>query len=84
MTITESDRELIERALDMMAVRSSCGGKLTVQEIRLYEAAVAVVRERPAGQRRLRRDFLTQRPRELKAPLFEPASIPASTGDANG
>lgn len=51
MTLTESDRELIERALDMMAVRSSCGGKLTTQEIPLYEAAVAVVRERPAGQR---------------------------------
>lgn len=67
-TLTEGQRELLERTLDALAL--AAGEKDPMQRhhaLRLYETAVALVRERPAGSRRIRSDF--NRPRRNTAQL---------------
>lgn len=59
MTLTDSERELIERALDALASAPSLADYNDA--LRLYEKAVCVVRERPAGTRRVRSDFNQRR-----------------------
>ncbi len=60
MQITEKQRAVLEEALDCMMLGVSmqewpaCSVK--------YEKAIAIVREKPAGQRRVRSDFNTKRP----------------------
>jgi hypothetical protein len=73
MRLTDAHRELIERALDAMALRARCREKPTFRELRDYERAVALVRERPAGERRLRSDFNGLRSTaQTEIPTIEP------------
>lgn len=62
MRLSEQQRELIERALDAQALCLATGQRPTVGETRLYQRAIAIVRELPAGARRMRSDFLSKRP----------------------
>lgn len=58
-TLTEGQRELLERTLDAFATAAD------LQDYRgalaLYEKAASIVRARPAGTRRLRSDFNQRR-----------------------
>lgn len=70
MSLPERDRELLERALDTLAGYAGCGTKAPSKVIRLYEKAIAVVRERPLGTRRLRSDFTSRRaPKHVLFPI---------------
>ncbi len=62
MRLTEQERRLIEHGLDTLMQRIYAGTPPPIAEIRLYERAVAIVRDRPAGIRRIRADHQTIRP----------------------
>lgn len=53
--LNEAGRELLERTLDAFA--SATDAQDYSEALRLYERAVSLVRERPAGERRVRSDF---------------------------
>lgn len=60
MNLTNTDRELIERALDEMWQRIDPGESLALTN--LYCQAISIVRERTEGVRKVRRDFGRRRP----------------------
>lgn len=60
-TLSETERELIERALDTMAAAMGSDAQARHEALMVYERAVTLVRERPPGARRLRSDFNQRR-----------------------
>jgi hypothetical protein len=59
VNITERQRKELETALDQMYLE--CGDVLSIRAKGLYVRASAIVRDRPAGQRKVRSDFDTKR-----------------------
>jgi hypothetical protein len=61
--LTESQRQLLEHALDAMRDEILAGDRpMTKKAKNLYCSAVTLVRERPAETRKVRSDFGTSRP----------------------
>lgn len=68
MVLTEPERELLERALDALALADHQSERHDA--LLLYRRAVAVVRDRPEGHRRVRSDNGTRR----TGPQLEPGA----------
>lgn len=63
MRLTARQRALLEEALDAMRDEILSGERpMTKKTKNLYCAAVTIVRERPAGERKARSDLGTTRP----------------------
>lgn len=62
--MTEIERQRLETALDRLYDIASehCDEQELVEVTKHYGLAVAIVRERPEGHRRVRSDFQTNRP----------------------
>lgn len=76
MRLDNQQRELIERALDVLALLLADGRPPTIAETRLYQRAVTIVRELPSGERRLRSDFQTKRQTPQADLPIEPDPFP--------
>lgn len=63
MNLSNDQREAVERALDDLwdLVRDHCDGMPLVKASASYLRAIAIVREVPPGERRVRSDFLRKR-----------------------
>lgn len=61
--MNEIERQRIETALDRLyeIASENCTEQTLVEVTTLYGKAVAIVRERPAGHRRVRSDFQAKR-----------------------
>lgn len=67
MYIDEKKRELLERALDEMhGLIQGAPTREYTRATTLYFRAVAIVRDRPAGERRVRSDFFAVRGPRLR------------------